>query len=207
MITLRAARPDLEDGRAFARYLDVAAEGFFRFLVGRDVERVLARAFCEKGHDLSYEHVLFAEQQDATVGMLSAFTAARHGQASSAPFRKAAGWRVVRLATVMLLTFPLVRFMDKMREGDFYVLAIAVDPTHRGRGIGTQLLEHARAEAYRRGCTRLTLDVASTNTGARKLYERLGMRIEAESPRVWFAPQSRIVRMVCDLREEVAPTS
>ncbi len=207
MIKLRAARPDLDDGRAFARYLDVAAEGFFRFMIGGDVERVLARAFCETGHDLSYEHVLFAEREGETVGMLSAFTHDQHAQASSAPIFKAAGWRVVRLAAVMLLTFPLVRFMDRMREGDFYVLAIAVDPAQRGAGIGTQLMEHARTEARRRGCTRLTLDVASTNTGARQLYERLGMIIEAESPRVWFAPQSRIVRMVRDLLDEEAPIS
>jgi ribosomal protein S18 acetylase RimI-like enzyme len=207
MITFRAARPDLDDGRAFARYLDVAGEGFFRFLIGSDVERVLARAFCEPGHDLSYEHVVFAESQDTRVGMVAGFTDAEHARSSSAPLCRAAGWRVLRLAAVMLLIHPLVRFMDAMRSGDFYVLALAVDEGQRGKGVGTRLMEHARTRALQRGCKRLTLDVASTNSGARKLYERLGMVVEAESPRVWFAPRTRIVRMVRDLGDEDASST
>ena len=34
-IVLRAANPTFDEGLAFARYLDEAAEGFFRFMLGR----------------------------------------------------------------------------------------------------------------------------------------------------------------------------
>ena len=34
-IIFRTANPTLDDGLAFARYLDEAAEGFFRFMLGR----------------------------------------------------------------------------------------------------------------------------------------------------------------------------
>ena len=34
-IALRAARADLEEGLTFARFVDLASEGFFRFLLGR----------------------------------------------------------------------------------------------------------------------------------------------------------------------------
>ncbi len=34
-INLRAAKPTLDEGLAFAHYVDVAAEGFFRFMLGR----------------------------------------------------------------------------------------------------------------------------------------------------------------------------
>ena len=38
-IILRAAKPTLDEGLAFARYLDEAAEGFFRFMLGCDANR------------------------------------------------------------------------------------------------------------------------------------------------------------------------
>ena len=62
--TIRAAQPTYEEGLAFARYLDQAAEGFFRFMLGRRAELILARAFTQPDHDLSYQHVTFAERDD-----------------------------------------------------------------------------------------------------------------------------------------------
>ena len=58
-ITLRAATPTLDDGLAFARYLDDAAEGFFRFMLGRRFRHIIAAAFAQPGHDLSYQNVTF----------------------------------------------------------------------------------------------------------------------------------------------------
>ena len=66
---LRPARPDYDEGLLFARYLDEAAEGFFGFMLGRDAERIVASAFAEPRHSLSYEHVMFAEREGVIVGM------------------------------------------------------------------------------------------------------------------------------------------
>jgi GNAT superfamily N-acetyltransferase len=51
---------------------------------------------------------------------------------------------------------------------------IAVHPDHRGKGLGRLLLEAAEAEARRRGCCKLTLEVLSGNTRARSVYEAAG---------------------------------
>jgi GNAT superfamily N-acetyltransferase len=53
---------------------------------------------------------------------------------------------------------------------------IAVHPDHRGKGIGKLLLDAAEAEARRRGCCKLTLEVLSGNTRARDVYEAAGYR-------------------------------
>ena len=52
-INLRAANPTFDDGLAFARYLDEAAEGFFRFMLGRRAGAINATAFAHPHHDLS----------------------------------------------------------------------------------------------------------------------------------------------------------
>lgn len=53
------------------------------------------------------------------------------------------------------------------------LLLIAVDPRHRGRGIGATLLARFVAEAQVRGATRLFLEMREGNS-AESLYRRLG---------------------------------
>src|SRR6185437_13280540 len=51
----------------------------------------------------------------------------------------------------------------------------------RGRGLGAALLRHAFSELYRRGLHTIALGVDSQSlTGATRLYERAGMRIERQ---------------------------
>jgi mycothiol synthase len=64
--------------------------------------------------------------------------------------------------------------------GGGYVGAIGVRPAWRGQGLGKALLLRTFAEFWRRGTTRVTLDVDSENaTGAVALYERVGMHVDA----------------------------
>jgi GNAT superfamily N-acetyltransferase len=51
---------------------------------------------------------------------------------------------------------------------------LAVVPEHRGKGIGRALLNAAEAQARRRGCGKLTLEVQDANQRARALYASFG---------------------------------
>jgi ribosomal protein S18 acetylase RimI-like enzyme len=53
---------------------------------------------------------------------------------------------------------------------------LAVMPTHRGRGIGSRLLDAVTERARQTGCCKVTLEVRASNRHARRLYERLGFR-------------------------------
>jgi ribosomal-protein-alanine N-acetyltransferase len=57
-------------------------------------------------------------------------------------------------------------------QGD--VLTIAVATARWGNGIGSQLLERLLAEADRRGCTEVFLEVRADNARAHGLYRRRG---------------------------------
>jgi ribosomal protein S18 acetylase RimI-like enzyme len=58
------------------------------------------------------------------------------------------------------------------------VNGLAVDPTRRGKGIGSLLLEAGIARVRDEGRRRLVLRVLSTNAAARHLYERHGFEVE-----------------------------
>lgn len=194
-ISFRPALPTLSEGTALARNHDMSADGLFRLMLGAAYTRVLAEAYVEPAQDLSFEHVTFAVRGYAVVGMVSAHSSAQHAGSSDEPFIGAAGWRVVRLGAVTMLANRLLRFLGDIPDSDFYLQAVAVDPDARGEGVGTVLFEHAESQAMNADAGRLTLDVAVKNTAARRLYERLGMHVEATSPRFSPLPGLQVHRM------------
>ena len=195
-VTVRPAVATIDEGLLFARYLNVAADGAFRALLGRDCDRVIGEAYLSPGHDLSYETAVFAQQSGHIVGMASGYTSQQHEQSSDEPLRRAAGFRMVRMAAFSILGRGMKTFIKTVPDGDYYLLAVAVDDQYRGCGIGSILLDYSEETARAAGCTRIVLDVAENNAGARQLYERRGMNVEATSPSILLVPNTRAHRMV-----------
>ncbi|SLN17880.1 putative acetyltransferase [Roseovarius gaetbuli] len=80
---------------------------------------------------------------------------------------------------------PLFRPLQELENNaleSWYVNVLACYPTHRGQGIGSQLLELAERIGASEGLRRMSVIVASNNTGARRLYERHGYRQAATLP-------------------------
>jgi ribosomal-protein-alanine N-acetyltransferase len=71
---------------------------------------------------------------------------------------------------------------------EIHINNVAVRPRYRGRGMGTAILRHVLTEAHRLGATRATLEVRASNGGARRLYERLGFRVEGVRPSYYTNP-------------------
>jgi aminoglycoside 6'-N-acetyltransferase len=99
------------------------------------------------------------------------------------------------------------------RRADF---GISVSPGWQGRGLGTALLKAAEAWARERGATRMQLHVTAANTGAVRLYERLGYELDSllmdkwlERPQAgaWSRPTTRDAHVRPGARaDEVPPT-
>ncbi|HEY4667530.1 MAG TPA: GNAT family N-acetyltransferase [Anaerolineales bacterium] len=66
-----------------------------------------------------------------------------------------------------------------------YLYAFRVKEPHRNQGIGTQLIREAESRLRRLGYDRVVISVATRNTAARRLYERLDYRIFSEDPGEW----------------------
>ena len=195
LVSLRPAVPTVEEGRRFGEFLDEAQESWFRAALGRRANDIIAQAYTQPGHELSYLYVTFAEQERRIVGMASGYVAEAHRDFTNQLLYAAAGWRRYRLAAFSRISGRLLRFIDTIPDGDFYVRALAVDPAHRGAGIGTLLMRSLEETARAAGSRRLALDVAAKNRRGRRLYERLGMTAEAESPKWFGLPNTNVIRM------------
>ncbi len=194
-IVLRAPNPTFDEGLAFAHFLDEAAEGFFRFWLGRRAAHIIATAFAQPDHDLSYQYVTFAERDNVIVGMVLGYTAEQHRRSSRQPLKRAAGRSNLRMRIVRILFAPLMRIVESITDADFYLLAIAVDKELRGDGVGSVLMDFFEERARAIGSTRLSLDVSAKNDGARRFYERRGMNVESQWPKRLAIPGLKFYRM------------
>jgi ribosomal protein S18 acetylase RimI-like enzyme len=201
-IILRAARPAFDEGLMYARYLDEAAEGFFRFMLGRSAGDIIAKAFVRPGHDLSFQNVTIAEWDNVIVGMVSGYTAEQHRSSPRRILQQAAGKYNIRLRLINLLFAPLMRIIDSIDDGDFYLQAIAVDQGLRGEGVGSILMDSFEKQARDSGSIRLSLDVSSGNRGAIRFYEQRGMAIESQWPKRLPIPGLKFYRMTKTLQSE-----
>ena len=198
-LKFRTANPSFDEGRFYAEYLNQAAEGFFRFMLGQCFIEIIAKAFRQPGHDLSYQNVTFAEREKIIVGMVSGYTAEQHRQSSDQPLKEAAGRFNLRMMVVSTLFAPLFRIIDTIADSDFYIQAMAVDQELRGEGVGSALMDFVEEHARANGLTRLSLDVSARNKGAHKLYEHRGMIIESQWPKRLAIPGLKFFRMVKSL--------
>lgn len=110
----------------------------------------------------------------------------------------AEGFRVAELAGEVV-GYVVVR-RESVRRSRAEIPTFAVRQDMRGRGIGTalvtQALEHLRRESVRR----VRLQVSVHNAGARRLYERLGFRVDRTMP-AYYGEAEDALLMVCALDE------
>lgn len=182
-VTLRSANPTFNEGLVFARYLDEAAEGFFRFMLGRRSTEIIAKAFAQPDHGLSHQYATFAERDGEIVGMVSGYTAEQHRRSSHQPLKQAAGRWNLRMRIIGTLFAPLMRIIDTIGDDDFYLQTIAVDTKFRGEGLGSILMDLLEKQARASGATRLALDVSAKNESACRFYDRRGFVVESQWPK------------------------
>ena len=79
---------------------------------------------------------------------------------------------------------PIAPFvaLEKLSVGSWFINALAVFAAGRGQGTGTRLLAAAEDLARVNGFEEMSIQVYGQNTGAVRLYERLGYRGAASEP-------------------------
>ena len=80
--------------------------------------------------------------------------------------------------------FRPLQELEDLAAGTWYVNVVATYPEYRGQGLGAGLLGIAEELATESGAKGLSLIVADSNEGARRLYERSGYATRAKRPMV-----------------------
>ena len=170
--------------------LRLAYEAFAeKFRTGfRDADD-LVRLF---GDSVNTGHCFTAIVDGELVGILMFQTADReffHPKLAAA-FTRFSPVRALRIVLNLLL---LTR---SARPDEFIVDSLAVSPAARGLGIGTRLMVRAEDKARSMGKNTMSLDAIGENSGAIRLYERMGFKTTRVRRSKWLelAIRSKEVR-------------
>lgn len=163
---IRDAAPS--DARTLAQLIDIAGEGIPNWLWSRScsegqtpLDVGTERALRPNG-GFSYRKAMVAEAFGQPVGMVLSYaiTEAPEDDPDDLPP-------------------PIAPFvaLEKLSVGTWYINALAVLTDERGRGIGTQLMATAEGMASDSGFDVMSIQVYGQNTGAVRLYQRLGYEV------------------------------
>jgi [ribosomal protein S18]-alanine N-acetyltransferase len=82
-----------------------------------------------------------------------------------------------------------------------HILNLAVHPDFRRQGIATILMNGAIHELKRKGCNYLYLEVRTSNSAAKKFYERFGFAVAGIRKDYYISPKEDAVIMMGRLKE------
>jgi GNAT superfamily N-acetyltransferase len=85
-------------------------------------------------------------------------------------------------------TLQLTFIPGVMRKGMWRLLVenVHVDPSHRSKGIGAQMMAFAHEQARARGCGMVQLTSNKARSDAHRFYERLGYARSHEGFKFWL---------------------
>jgi ribosomal protein S18 acetylase RimI-like enzyme len=167
-----------EDGTVLAELMNLAGEGLPSYLwsqlagPGEDAMAVGARRVASVDGGFSYRHAHVLLRCGQVAGMLLGYRLPEHPDMSA-------------LEGCPKVVLPLLE-LEAQVPGSWYVNAVATMPGQRGLGVGTRLMQLAEQLALESAAAALSLIVAAENTGASRLYERLGYVAVARRPIIAF---------------------
>jgi ribosomal protein S18 acetylase RimI-like enzyme len=175
-VDFRVANP--ADARTIAELVDMSSEGVARIeweaeaaqSNGTNPLENGARIYAGDSGDYSYRNCMIAQAADEVAGMLLTFAmppADPLQRVAAPPFDGSD-------------VFAPYKYLEA--PDTWYICGVALYPDYRGMGIGSQLLEIARWQASERGYPQTSLVAFEQNSGAVRLYRRLGYREIARAP-------------------------
>lgn len=156
---------DPTDAESLAKLINLAGEGIPNWLWTRacvegqtPLEIGIERAKRRTG-GFSYKNALVAEPHGYPIGMVLSYAI------TEAPTDDPDD-----------LPAPIAPFvaLEKLSVGTWFINALAVFAEGRNQGLGSRLLAAAEDQARFNGFKKMSIQVYSQNTGAVRLYQRLG---------------------------------
>ena len=108
----------------------------------------------------------------------------------------------ISFGTSVIVAFAIMRYGDDIA----HLNLLAVDPAHRRRGVGRDLIRWLEETAETAGTFVIGLELRASNESALKFYTKLGYR-ELERITGYYQGVEPAIRMSRDVRTAVNPAS
>lgn len=200
----------LQDDTNLLARLVYETDTIIPFLFGRAEVAILKIKVLIEMEDnvFSYKNMLVYEGENQTIKGILLFYAPqqknkkRENEAYSQVFSS------IELIRLWFKSIFLKSIENKSEIDGLYIQNISVDASARGEGIGTQLINHTKEWASKKGFTSLWLDVAFNNPKAKKLYEKQGFTLESKhrilfSKSGFFRMRKNLTSSIFDLHQIV----
>lgn len=163
-----------EDARAIASFIAMAESEMVHHFTGTSDPEKSIPALTEfvlnpTPNRYSLENNTVAELDGKTAGAMISF-----------PADKQPDLDTVLLAALNKRGYNLEKLFFEGEPGTYYLSTMGVDPTYRGRGIGTALMQAAERKGAELGFANCSLLVSKAKDRARALYERIGYSVTEE---------------------------
>jgi len=146
-----------------------------------NVIRVFRDLFQVPSHIFSYTQAFVVECDGKVVGSIFGLDGKMRKALELAMIKIGFRWfKIIRFRHIphmIRAIIDLERITLPVLDEDYYVYMLAVLPNMRGRGIGTQLIKLAEAQARSKELKMVVLDVEINNKNARHFYELLGYQV------------------------------
>lgn len=129
---------------------------------------ILADFFGQEQNRVSHENALVLEEDGKLVGLVMFYDGAG-ARALDAPLERAAARKSGRID---------YRIPTEPETSEFYLDTLSVSPGYQGKGYGSKLVEAACDHARQLGHLHIALLVEVDSPAPRRLYERLGFRVD-----------------------------
>jgi ribosomal protein S18 acetylase RimI-like enzyme len=189
-ITIRAARSD--EGLVTLPFFRAATNGLSDYFANKlkdedeTADQFMARFFAKPDEDYGFSNTWMAVAGSAVIGVMNGVQVPDDYDGGE------------------LLEDPVLGPIWELEMPNTWCMQIlAVDPTSRGLGIGTRLIQLAESEARRHGLSRLSLTVHENSEAARRLYKQVGFvetdRRKLVSAPPYFEVRGDLIQMAKDL--------
>ena len=153
--------------------LILEAIGSIAFILTGTTERkeaasVLDGFFRQEGNRVSYQNTLVLQEDRQVVGVALLYDGAK-ARELGVPLERAEAKKS---------GLPDYRIPTEPDESEFYLDTVSVSPSYQGKGYGRKLVEAVCLRAREQEHRRIALLVDLDNTDAKRLYEKLGFRVD-----------------------------
>jgi len=146
--------------------------------------KILEKLIIHGKNNLGPEHICVATENEALMGILLYYKGGHHRFGELKFHFK--NLKLKDAIIFLLMDIKDIFILSHLEKSDFYMAGVAVDEEHRGKGVGTFILNMGINLARKKGFKRVVLDVALDNHGAKRLYLKTGFKVFDKRSYPWF---------------------